>query len=82
MLAGFILHLRRRRESSTSPTGSPLLPLQILWINFAVDVLLASSDWASTHPPPGLACIDGLGLPMTPSSRRVLGARLGIRPAC
>ena len=41
------------RASSTSPTGAPLTPLQILWINFAVDVLLAIG-LGFDAPAPGL----------------------------
>ena len=33
--------VRRGRHLPRSPTGTPLLPLQILWINFATDVVLA-----------------------------------------
>ena len=40
MLAGFILTFVGAGIFDIA-NGSPLLPLQILWINFAIDVLLA-----------------------------------------
>ena len=40
MLAGFILTFVGA-GIFTIANGTPLLPLQILWINFAIDVLLA-----------------------------------------
>src|SRR5215211_6515020 len=52
MLAGFILTFVGAGIFDIA-NGSPLLPLQILWINFAVDVLLALG-LGFDAPTPGL----------------------------
>jgi Ca2+-transporting ATPase len=59
----------------TIADGTPLLPLQILWINFAIDVLLAVG-LGFDEPTPGLM----ERRPRPPDQRvvdRVLGMRLG-----
>ncbi|MGH8829194.1 MAG: cation-translocating P-type ATPase, partial [Jiangellaceae bacterium] len=75
MLAGFILTFVGA-GIFTIANGIPLLPLQILWINFAIDVLLALGLGFDAETP---------GLmqrrprpPDEPVIRRALGVRLGV----
>ena len=75
MLAGFILTFLGAGFFDIAD-GVPLLPLQILWINFAVDVLLAFGLGFDADTP-------GLMQPQTPITRRTrdrpaLGIRLGL----
>jgi P-type Ca2+ transporter type 2C len=75
MLAGFIL-LFVGAGIFTIANGVPLLPLQILWINFAIDVLLAFG-LGFDAPTPGLM----QRRPRSPSEPVIapaLGVRLGI----
>ena len=75
MLAGFIL-LFVGAGIFQIADGTPLLPLQILWINFAVDVLLAIG-LGFDAPTPGLM----KRRPRSPSEPVIapaLGVRLGI----
>jgi Ca2+-transporting ATPase len=75
MLAGFIL-LFVGAGIFQIADGTPLLPLQILWINFAVDVLLALG-LGFDAPTPGLM----KRRPRSPSEPVIapaLGVRLGI----
>jgi Ca2+-transporting ATPase len=75
MLAGFIL-MFVGAGIFTIADGTPLLPLQILWINFAIDVLLAFGlgfDAAS----PGLMQRRPRS-PDQPVIARALGLRLGV----
>ncbi len=75
MLAGFIL-LFVGAGIFEIADGTPLLPLQILWINFAVDVLLALG-LGFDAPTPGLM----KRRPRSPSEPVIapaLGVRLGI----
>ena len=74
MLAGFILTFVGAGIFDIA-NGSPLLPLQILWINFAVDVLLALG-LGFDAPSPGLMSRRPRS-PSEPVIARVLGARLG-----
>jgi P-type Ca2+ transporter type 2C len=75
MLSGFILTFVGA-GIFTIANGTPLLPLQILWINFAVDVLLAlglgfdaeTPGLLQRHPRP----------PSEPVIRPALGIRLGV----
>ena len=75
MLAGFIL-LFVGAGIFDIANGSPLLPLQILWINFAIDVLLALG-LGFDAPTPGLMRRRPRS-PDEPSSHAALGVRLGI----
>ncbi|HEU0041617.1 MAG TPA: HAD-IC family P-type ATPase, partial [Jiangellaceae bacterium] len=75
MLAGFILTFVGA-GIFTIANGTPLLPLQILWINFAIDVLLAVGLGFDAETP---------GLmqrrprpPSEPVIRRALGVRLAV----
>src|SRR5918994_2167243 len=75
MLSGFILTFVGA-GIFTIANGTPLLPLQILWINFAIDVLLALGLGFDAETP---------GLmqrrprpPDEPVIRRALGARLAV----
>jgi Ca2+-transporting ATPase len=74
MLAGFILTFVGAGIFSVA-NGTPLLPLQILWINFAVDVVLAFG-LGFDAPTPGLMQRAPRS-PDRPVITRVLGARLG-----
>ena len=74
MLAGFILTFVGAGIFNIA-NGSPLLPLQILWINFAVDVLLALG-LGFDAPTPGLMRRRPRS-PDDPVIARALGARLG-----
>ena len=74
MLAGFILTFLGASIFNIA-NGAPLLPLQILWINFAVDVLLALG-LGFDAPTPGLM----RRKPRSPEDPVIpvpLGARLG-----
>jgi Ca2+-transporting ATPase len=74
MLAGFILTFVGAGVF-TIANGSPLLPLQILWINFAIDVLLAVG-LGFDAPTPGL--MQRRPRPADqPVIARALGTRLG-----
>lgn len=75
MLAGFIL-LFVGAGIFTIADGSPLLPLQILWINFAIDVLLAFGLGFDV-PTPGLMKRRPRS-PDEPVIAPALGVRLGI----
>ena len=75
MLAGFIL-LFVGAGIFTIADGTPLLPLQILWINFAVDVLLALG-LGFDAPTPGLMKRRPRS-PAEPVIAPALGVRLGI----
>ena len=72
MLAGFIL-LFVGAGIFTIANGTPLLPLQILWINFAIDVLLAFG-LGFDAPTPGL-------MQRRPRSAGRAGDRAGARRA-
>ena len=72
MLAGFIL-LFVGAGIFDIADGTPLLPLQILWINFAIDVLLAFG-LGFDAPTPGLDAA-------TPAVARRAGDRAGARRA-
>ena len=74
MLAGFILTFVGAGIFDIA-NGSPLLPLQILWINFAVDVLLALG-LGFDAPTPGLMHRRPRS-PDDPVIAPALGARLG-----
>ena len=74
MLFGFILTFVGA-GIFTIANGTPLLPLQILWINFAIDVLLAVG-LGFDAPTPGLMKRRPRS-PVEPVIRRSLGARLG-----
>ena len=74
MLAGFILTFVGAGIFDIA-NGSPLLPLQILWINFAVDVLLALG-LGFDAPTPGLMRRRPRP-PDDPVIAPALGARLG-----
>ena len=76
MLAGFIL-LFVGAGIFTIANGTPLLPLQILWINFAIDVLLAFG-LGFDAPSPGLMKRSPRS-PDEPVIAPALGVRLGIR---
>ncbi len=73
MLAGFILTFLGASIFNIA-NGSPLQPLQILWINFAVDVLLALG-LGFDAPTPGLMKRKPRS-PAEPVIGRSLGARL------
>ncbi len=75
MLAGFIL-LFVGAGIFDIANGTPLLPLQILWINFAIDVLLAIG-LGFDAPTPGLMKRRPRS-PDEPVIARALGVRLGI----
>ena len=75
MLAGFIL-LFVGAGIFTIANGTPLLPLQILWINFAIDVLLALG-LGFDAPTPGLMKRRPRS-PDEPVIAPILGVRLGI----
>ena len=75
MLAGFIL-LFVGAGIFTIADGTPLLPLQILWINFAIDVLLALG-LGFDAPTPGLMKRRPRS-PDEPVIAPALGVRLGI----
>ena len=75
MLAGFILTFVGA-GIFTIANGTPLLPLQILWINFAVDVLLALGLGFDAETP-GLMQRRPRS-PKEPVIRRALGARLAV----
>jgi Ca2+-transporting ATPase len=75
MLAGFILTFVGA-GIFTIADGTPLLPLQILWINFAVDVLLAVG-LGFDAPTPGLMQRRPRS-PDEPVIARALGVRLGV----
>ena len=75
MLAGFIL-LFVGAGIFTIANGTPLLPLQILWINFAIDVLLAFG-LGFDAPSPGLMSRRPRS-PDEPVIAPALGVRLGI----
>ena len=75
MLAGFIL-LFVGAGIFTVADGSPLLPLQILWINFAIDVLLALG-LGFDAPTPGLMKRRPRS-PDEPVIAPALGFRLGL----
>ena len=75
MLAGFIL-LFVGAGIFTIANGTPLLPLQILWINFAIDVLLALG-LGFDAPTPGLMKRRPRS-PDEPVIAPALGVRLGI----
>jgi Ca2+-transporting ATPase len=75
MLAGFIL-LFVGAGIFTVANGTPLLPLQILWINFAIDVLLAFG-LGFDAPTPGLMKRRPRS-PAEPVIAPALGVRLGI----
>jgi Ca2+-transporting ATPase len=75
MLAGFILTFVGAGIFDIA-NGSPLLPLQILWINFAVDVLLALG-LGFDAPTPGLMRRRPRS-PEEPVIAPALGARLGV----
>ncbi|SDU73330.1 cation-translocating P-type ATPase [Jiangella alkaliphila] len=75
MLAGFILTFLGA-GIFTIANGTPLLPLQILWINFAIDVLLAVG-LGFDQPTPGL--MDRRPRPPDePVIRPAMGVRLAI----
>ena len=74
MLAGFILTFVGA-GIFTIANGTPLLPLQILWINFAIDVVLAFG-LGFDAPTPGLMSRRPRP-PDQPVISRALGARLG-----
>ncbi len=74
MLAGFILTFLGASIFNIA-NGSPLLPLQILWVNFAVDVVLAFG-LGFDAPTPGLMKRKPRS-PDDPVIGRALGARLG-----
>ena len=74
MLAGFIL-LFVGAGIFTIANGTPLLPLQILWINFAIDVLLALG-LGFDAPTPGLMKRRPRS-PDEPVIAPALGVRLG-----
>jgi Ca2+-transporting ATPase len=75
MLVGFIL-LFVGAGIFTIADGTPLLPLQILWINFAIDVLLAFG-LGFDAPTPGLMKRRPRS-PDEPVIAPTLGVRLGI----
>jgi P-type Ca2+ transporter type 2C len=75
MLAGFILTFVGA-GIFTIADGTPLLPLQILWINFAVDVLLAIG-LGFDAPTPGLMQRRPRS-PDEPVIAPALGVRLGV----
>jgi Ca2+-transporting ATPase len=75
MLAGFILTFVGA-GIFTIADGTPLLPLQILWINFAIDVLLAVG-LGFDAPTPGLMRRRPRS-PDEPVIPRALGVRLGV----
>ena len=75
MLVGFIL-LFVGAGIFTIADGTPLLPLQILWINFAIDVLLAFG-LGFDAPTPGLMKRRPRS-PEEPVIAPALGVRLGI----
>ncbi len=75
MLAGFILTFVGA-GIFTIADGTPLLPLQILWINFAVDVLLAIG-LGFDAPTPGLMRRRPRS-PDQPVIAPALGVRLGV----
>jgi P-type Ca2+ transporter type 2C len=75
MLAGFILTFVGA-GIFTIADGTPLLPLQILWINFAVDVLLAVG-LGFDAPTPGLMQRRPRS-PDEPVIAPALGIRLGV----
>ena len=75
MLAGFILTFLGASIFNIAG-GSPLLPLQILWVNFAVDVVLAFG-LGFDAPTPGLMKRKPRS-PDDPVIGRALGVRLGI----
>jgi P-type Ca2+ transporter type 2C len=75
MLAGFILTFVGAGIFDIA-NGSPLLPLQILWINFAIDVLLAVG-LGFDAPTPGLMRRRPRS-PEEPVIPPALGARLGV----
>jgi P-type Ca2+ transporter type 2C len=75
MLAGFILTFVGA-GIFTIADGTPLLPLQILWINFAIDVLLAIG-LGFDAPTPGLMTRRPRS-PADPVIPRALGVRLGV----
>jgi Ca2+-transporting ATPase len=72
MLAGFILTFVGAGVF-TIANGSPLLPLQILWINFAIDVLLAVG-LGFDAPTPGL-----MRRRPRPADQPVIARALGVR---
>ena len=74
MLAGFILTFLGASIFNIA-NGAPLLPLQILWVNFAVDVVLALG-LGFDAPTPGLMQRKPRS-PDDPVIGRALGARLG-----
>ncbi|HTN80946.1 MAG TPA: cation-transporting P-type ATPase [Acidimicrobiales bacterium] len=74
MLAGFILTFLGASIFNIA-NGSPLLPLQILWVNFAVDVVLAFG-LGFDAPTPGLMQRKPRS-PDEPVIGRALGVRLG-----
>ncbi|RIQ36951.1 cation-translocating P-type ATPase [Jiangella rhizosphaerae] len=75
MLAGFILTFLGAGIFSIA-NGTPLLPLQILWINFAIDVLLAVG-LGFDQPTPGL--MDRRPRPPEePVIRPAMGVRLAV----
>jgi Ca2+-transporting ATPase len=74
MLAGFILTFLGASIFNIAH-GSPLLPLQILWVNFAVDVVLAFG-LGFDAPTPGLMRRTPRS-PDDPVISKALGARLG-----
>ncbi|WP_116949101.1 cation-translocating P-type ATPase [Jiangella endophytica] len=75
MLAGFILTFLGA-GIFTIANGTPLLPLQILWINFAIDVLLAVG-LGFDQPTPGL--MDRRPRPPDePVIRPAMGVRLAL----
>ncbi|WP_053202688.1 cation-translocating P-type ATPase [Jiangella muralis] len=75
MLAGFILTFLGA-GIFTIANGTPLLPLQILWINFAIDVLLAIG-LGFDQPTPGLMQRRPRS-PDEPVIRPALGVRLAL----
>ena len=75
MLAGFILTFLGA-GIFTIANGTPLLPLQILWINFAIDVLLAVG-LGFDAPTPGLMRRRPRA-PDEPVIRTAMGVRLGV----
>jgi len=75
MLSGFILTFVGA-GIFTIANGTPLLPLQILWINFAIDVLLALGLGFEAETP-GLMQ-RGPRPPDEPVIRRALGVRLAV----
>jgi Ca2+-transporting ATPase len=75
MLAGFILTFVGAGIFDIA-NGTPLLPLQILWINFAIDVLLALG-LGFDAPTPGLMRRQPRP-PDQPVITRALGVRLGL----